>query len=106
MVAPAAIQQGLRKTFNGSWWTASCAVLLFEQAVAIIGRNAAAAHVGRLTFAGFPAWILWLGVHLLPDRLRLFVLINWIWDYFFHARGVRLILPPRSKGRIFMVQKD
>jgi len=75
--------------------------------VAIIGRNAAAAHVGKLTFAGFPLDTL-ARVHLLyltGFRNRL-LLINWIWDYFFHARGVRLILPPRSKGRIFMVQKD
>lgn len=113
MVAPAAIQQGLAAAQNIQRQLVGRHPVSFHYSnkgtVTIIGRNAAAAHVGKLTFTGFLAWILWIGVHLLyltGFRNRLLVLINWIWDYFFHARGVRLILRPRSKGRIFMVQKD
>ncbi len=113
MVASAAIQQGLAAAQNIQRQLVGRATVPFHYldkgTVAIIGRNAAAASVGKLTFTGFPAWILWIGVHLLyltGFRNRLLVLINWIGDYFFHARGVRLILRPRSKGRIFMVQKD
>jgi len=62
----------------------------------ILGRNAAVAHVGGRSFTGFPAWALWLTVHiykLIGSRNRLVVLINWAWDYFFYERAQRLILP-------------
>jgi len=61
-----------------------------------IGRNAAAVQLGRYAFTGFPAWVIWLGVHLfrlIGFRNRIMVLINWAWDYFFFERVVRLILP-------------
>jgi NADH dehydrogenase len=62
----------------------------------ILGRNAAVARIGRRSFTGFPAWALWLIVHiykLIGSRNRLVVLINWAWDYFFYERAQRLILP-------------
>ncbi len=60
-----------------------------------IGRNAAVAQVGQRSFSGFPAWVLWLAVHLfnlIGFRNRILVMVNWAWDYFFFERGVRLIL--------------
>ena len=60
-----------------------------------IGRNSAIAYVGGHTFAGFPAWILWLSIHLyglIGFRNRLLVLINWAWDYLFFERAVSLIV--------------
>ena len=62
--------------------------------MATIGRNAAVALIGRLQFRGFLAWGMWLVVHILQligFRNRLLVLINWIWDYLFYERAVRLI---------------
>ncbi len=62
--------------------------------MATIGRNAAVASALGLQFRGFPAWIVWLVVHLIGligFRNRLIVLINWAWDYFFYDRAVRLI---------------
>jgi NADH dehydrogenase len=67
--------------------------------MAMIGRNAAVAHIGGLAFTGFVAWVGWLGVHLIKligFRNRLFVLMNWAWDYFLFERMVRLILPATS----------
>lgn len=64
--------------------------------LATIGRNAAVARVGRLHWSGFPAWVMWLVVHivqLIGFRNRLVVLINWAWDYFLYERAVRLIAP-------------
>jgi NADH dehydrogenase len=64
-----------------------------------IGRNAAVAYVGGVALTGFPAWLAWLGVHLVKligFRNRLVVLINWAWDYFLFERMVRLILPAAS----------
>ena len=62
--------------------------------LATIGRNAAVAHVFGLQLSGFPAWVMWLVVHiiqLIGFRNKLFVLLNWAWDYFFYERAVRLI---------------
>ena len=63
--------------------------------MATIGRNAAIAHIWGHAFTGFPAWILWLGIHLyglIGFRNRLLVLIDWAWDYLFYERAVRLIV--------------
>ncbi len=62
--------------------------------LATIGRNAAVAYIRGIGFTGFPAWVVWLVVHLIQligFRNKLFVLINWAWDYFFYERAVRLI---------------
>jgi NADH dehydrogenase len=62
--------------------------------LATIGRNAAVAHIRGIGFRGFPAWVVWLVVHLVQligFRSRLIVLINWAWDYLFYDRGARLI---------------
>ncbi len=64
--------------------------------LAVTGRNAAVVRLGRFTFTGFPAWVIWLSVHLfrlIGFRNRLSVLINWAWDYLFFDRVVRLITP-------------
>jgi NADH dehydrogenase len=62
--------------------------------LATIGRNAAVAYIGGIAFKGFAAWVVWLIVHILQligFRNKLFVLMNWAWDYFFYERAVRLI---------------
>jgi NADH dehydrogenase len=62
--------------------------------LATIGRNAAVARLGGLSFSGFIAWLIWVALHiyrLIGFRNRLVVLINWAWDYFFYESQVRLI---------------
>jgi NADH dehydrogenase len=62
--------------------------------LATIGRNAAVARIWGLSFSGFIAWVIWVGVHiyrLIGFRNRLAVLINWAWDYFFYDNQIRLI---------------
>lgn len=62
--------------------------------LATIGRNRAVAAFGSFTFAGYPAWFLWLFIHILylvGFRNRLSVLIQWSYAYFTFQRGVRLI---------------
>ena len=72
--------------------------------MATIGRNSAVAELGRLRFTGFLGWVFWLFVHLLKMvtlRARIVTLLNWVYDYFFLDRPVRLILraedPPRER---------
>jgi len=62
--------------------------------LATIGRNAAVARIAGLSFSGFPAWVIWIFLHiyrLIGFRNRLFVLINWAWDYLLYDNQVRLI---------------
>jgi NADH dehydrogenase len=64
--------------------------------LAVIGRNAAVAHVFGRSFKGWPAWALWLAIHiswLIGFRNRALVLLNWGWNYVFFRRTIRLILP-------------
>jgi NADH dehydrogenase len=64
--------------------------------LAVIGRNAAVAHVFGRAFKGIVAWLLWLGIHivwLIGFRNRALVLVNWAWNYISFKRAVRLILP-------------
>ncbi len=64
--------------------------------LAVIGRNAAVAHIFGGAFRGRLAWFIWLGIHiawLVGFRNRALVLLNWGWNYVFYSRAVRLILP-------------
>lgn len=63
-------------------------------AMATIGRAAAVADFGWIQFSGFPAWLMWLFVHILfliEFENRLLVMIQWAWNYFTWGRSARLI---------------
>lgn len=98
MMAPPAMQMGQTAAENIGRLMAGTPAEPFRYrnpgALATIGRNAAVAYIHGIAFKGFPAWVVWLVVHiiqLIGFRNRLFVLINWAWDYFFYDRAVRLI---------------
>ncbi len=62
--------------------------------LAVIGRNAAVADLGRVRLSGFPAWLIWAFVHisyLIEFDSKVLVLFQWAWNYFTRKRGVRLI---------------
>jgi len=62
--------------------------------LATIGRNKAVADFGFLRVSGFPAWFLWVFVHLMylvEFENRLLVFVEWVYNYFTHNRGARLI---------------
>ena len=100
MVAPVATQQGEAAARNIARQLEGEEPSPFQYrdlgTMAVIGRNAAVAHLfGRWSFTGFPAWVIWLGMHLfklIGFRNRLLVLTSWAWDYLFYERVVRLIL--------------
>jgi NADH dehydrogenase len=64
--------------------------------MATIGRRAAVAELpAGIRLSGAPAWIAWLGLHLVflvGKRNRLSVLLNWAWNYLTWDRGPRVIL--------------
>ena len=70
--------------------------------LATIGRNMAVADLGKLHLSGFPAWVVWLFVHLMylvEFDNRLLVLTEWVYNYFTRNRGARLITNYRQAGK-------
>jgi NADH dehydrogenase len=63
--------------------------------LATIGRRAAVAELPfRIRLRGTPAWLVWLGLHivfLVGVRNRTSVLLNWAWRYVSWGRGPRVI---------------
>jgi NADH dehydrogenase len=62
--------------------------------LAVIGRNSAVADLGFMKFSGFPAWFIWVFIHILylvEFDNRMLVLFQWAWNYFTRKRGARLI---------------
>ena len=62
--------------------------------LAVIGRNEAVADLGFAKFSGFPAWIVWIFIHiyyLIEFDNKLLVMLQWGWHYFTSQRGARLI---------------
>jgi NADH dehydrogenase len=65
--------------------------------MATIGRKAAVAKIEwpfKAHWSGFPAWMIWLVVHiffLIGFRNRLGVFRQWAWTYLTYSDGVRLI---------------
>ncbi len=100
-LAPVAIQQG-RAVAENAWARLIGKPTrpfhyLDRGSMATIGRAKAVAVVGRLRLSGFPAWLVWLLVHimfLIGFRNRFIVLFEWAWAYFTYQRGARLITGP------------
>lgn len=62
--------------------------------LAVIGRTAAVATLGKFQFSGYIAWLLWLFVHLMylvEFENRLLVFVQWAFNYFTRNRSARLI---------------
>lgn len=65
--------------------------------MATVGRNRAVADLGKLHLKGFPAWFIWMFIHLisiLGMRNKISVLINWIWAYFSYQSSLRILIRP------------
>jgi NADH dehydrogenase len=62
--------------------------------MAVIGRNSAVANLNFIKLSGFPAWFIWIFVHiyyLIEFDNKLIVMLQWAWYYFTHHRSARLI---------------
>ena len=100
MVAQVALQGGVTAAKNIERQLAGQDPLPFRYrdrgTMATIGRNQAAAHAFGHNFTGFPAWVLWLSIHLfylIGYRNRFLVLINWARHYLFREHAACRILP-------------
>ena len=62
--------------------------------LATVGRLRAVADFRRFHISGFPAWMLWLTIHivwLIGFQNRLLVLVRWAWSFATRGRSNRLI---------------
>ena len=69
--------------------------------MAVIGRNRAVLQSGRLRLWGYPAWLIWMVLHILvivEFRNRFRVLAEWLWYYTTRRHGTRLITGRRFPG--------
>lgn len=103
-VAPAAIQQADNLYQNLLRECKGKAPKAFEYRhkgnMATVGRNLAVVELPRVRFGGFVAWMVWMFVHLMSIvgvKNRLFVLINWVWNYMTYDVALRLIIKPTPK---------
>lgn len=67
--------------------------------LATIGRSRAVAEIGKLHVSGFPAWFLWLAIHLvllMGMRNRLVVLMQWFFAYVRNKPGARILWKPHG----------
>lgn len=65
--------------------------------MATIGRNHAVVELKNLRFGGFPAWAVWLFIHLMSIvgvKNRLFIFVDWMWSYFTYDPSLRVIIKP------------
>lgn len=103
-VAQVAIQQAKRLAVNLKNRESGKDLVPFEYndkgSLATVGRNLALAEIGKLKLKGFIAWFVWMLVHLVSIigiKNRLFVLINWVWQYVTYDQSLRLIIKPSLK---------
>lgn len=62
--------------------------------MAVIGKAAAVVDLGWARLSGYPAWLLWLFIHLMylvEFDNRVLVFMEWAWNYFTRNRTARLI---------------
>lgn len=98
-VAPVAIQQGKLLAANLKKLQKNIPLQPFryknQGTLATIGRNRAVADIHTIKLHGFPAWMVWILVHLrsiLGVKNKIIILIDWIWNYFTYDRSMRFIL--------------
>jgi len=68
--------------------------------MAVIGRNAAIAEFGSIRLSGFPAWLVWVFIHiayLIGFQNKMMVMINWAWYYFRQKVSARIVFGCEDK---------
>ena len=71
--------------------------------MATVGRNLAVVELPIKKFQGFLAWIFWMLVHLMQIvgvKNKVFIFINWFWNYVTYDQSLRLILKPKTKENV------
>ncbi len=68
--------------------------------MAVIGRNAAVVELGPLKLSGFPAWLIWVFIHiayLISFQNKFTVMLSWAWYYFRQKVSARIVFGCEDK---------
>ena len=70
--------------------------------MATVGRNLAVVDIPKpkLHFKGLLAWMIWMTLHLmliLGVKNRLFVFLNWLYNYFTRDQSLRLLFGEKTE---------
>jgi NADH:ubiquinone reductase (H+-translocating) len=105
-VAPPAIQQAVCLSKNMERLISEKSMKEFHYrhrgTMATVGRNRAVFENGKIRFGGFFAWAFWLFVHLMSivgSKNRIFIFMNWMWNYMTYDQSLRLIMRPSGKKK-------
>jgi NADH dehydrogenase len=97
-LAPVAMQQGRHAARNVAARNRGRAAKPFRYLdkgnLATIGRARAVADIKHIHLWGFPAWVMWLFIHiwyLIGFENRLLVMVRWAFSFIGHGRSARLI---------------
>jgi NADH:ubiquinone reductase (H+-translocating) len=96
-VAPVAMQQGRHAARSIRAGTRTPFRFRDKGELATIGRSRAVGEIKGLRLSGFPAWAIWLGIHivyLVGFLNRVLVLTRWTFSYVTRGRGARVIHRP------------
>lgn len=100
-VAQVAIQQAKQLARNLVAWEKGGKARAFAYrdlgAMATIGRNRAVVDLPFWRFQGAFAWLVWLFIHLfaiLGAKNKVFIFINWLWNYITYDQSLRLVIKP------------
>lgn len=75
--------------------------------IAVIGRAAAVANIFGVHISGWPAWLIWLFIHLMyivEFQSRVLVFIQWGFEYLTFSRGARLITGTAATDSVTKVE--
>jgi NADH dehydrogenase len=110
-VAQVALQQAKTLAENFKRKTKGKELISFSYkdlgSMATIGRHRAVVDLPKWKFQGLFAWIIWLGVHLfqlIGVKNKLFVFINWVWNYLTYDQSLRLIIKPKIPKRNSVIE--
>lgn len=70
--------------------------------MATIGRHKAVVDLPFWKFQGALAWFAWLFVHLfalIGTKNKVFVFINWVWNYLTYDQSLRLVIKPYRRDK-------
>src|SRR6185312_4487669 len=106
-VAQVAIQQAecLAKNFENVFNNKALTPFHYKDlgSMATVGRNLAVVDLPAVKFNGFLAWLIWMFVHLMSivgTKNRLFIFINWMWNYITYDQSLRLIIKPPDNKQV------
>ena len=105
-LAQVAIQQGKLLAANLKRLVDSEAMKPFNYfnkgSMAIISKYKAVVDLPRGFFKGFPAWLVWLFIHIIPIagfRNKLKLAYNWFWSFITNDPTLRLIIRPDKNDK-------